>query len=147
MDFIHKTNEYSKVDATEQQWLAHVRDYHIFNDAQARLILDALRDVHGYARNDCKKEVDGLQDALLDFVCDNVMGRMGTLRDELRTHRERVAMLEGQLKAMTELKASKVSAARAANLGGKACGVRKATPASPVRQPRTGAGSRSKAST
>jgi hypothetical protein len=35
---------------------------------------------------------------------DGIGGELDKLHDELRTHRERVAMLEGQIKAMTDLK-------------------------------------------
>jgi hypothetical protein len=104
VNIIRKTNENGKVDATEQLWLAHVREYHIFDDAQARLIVDALRDVQVYARNDCKKEIDDLQKLLGEAMVDFVMDKTGSLPNEVRVLRERLAMLEGQIKAMTDLK-------------------------------------------
>jgi hypothetical protein len=101
---IRKTSENSKVPADdEQRWFAHVREYGIFNDAQARLIADGLRDVQNYARADFRSEIDDLV-GVLRTAQDGIYSELDKLHDERRTHRERVAMLEGQIKAMTDLK-------------------------------------------
>jgi hypothetical protein len=100
---IHKTNENSKVDPTEQEWLAHVREYHIFNDAQARLIADALRDVQTYTREERDIVLDDMVGVLRDWQ-EGVNLELDKLCCELQTYRERVASLEGQLQAMKDLK-------------------------------------------
>jgi hypothetical protein len=82
------------------EWFRHVREYNIFTDDQARLLADALRDVQGYAQNDCKEEIEGLAEEVVDFVMD----KTGSLPNEVRVLHERVAMIEGQIKAMTDLK-------------------------------------------
>jgi hypothetical protein len=103
---IRKTRDDSKVvyqSDNGDEWFRHVREYHIFNEAQAGLIADALRDVQIYARAERDSAIDELIGALRDWQ-DGVYAELDKLHDELRTHRERVAMLEGQIKAMTNLK-------------------------------------------
>ena len=102
-EIVHKAFENSKI-TDDERWFAHVRDYGIFNDAQVRLIADPLIDVQVRAREECKQQVTSLQDALVDFLQDNVLDELRRVRSELGVARERVAMLEGQIKAMTDLK-------------------------------------------
>jgi hypothetical protein len=109
ISIIHKTNENGKVPADdEQRWFAHVREYGIFNDAQARLIADALIDVQIRVRNDCQKEIDeqvrGFAEGLAEGMAECLMEKIGNLPDEVSVLRERVATLEGQIKAITDLR-------------------------------------------
>ena len=94
---IRKTRDDSKVvyhTDNGDEWFRHVREYHIFNEAQAGLIADALRDVQIYARAERDSAIDELIGALRDWQ-DGIYSELDKLHDELRTHRERVAMLEG----------------------------------------------------
>jgi hypothetical protein len=103
---IRKTRDDSKVvyhTDDGDAWFRHVREYNIFNDAQARLIADGLLDVQIYARSERDSALDELIGTLRDWQ-DGTYEELDKLHDELRTHRERVAMLEGQMKAMTDLK-------------------------------------------
>jgi hypothetical protein len=102
-EIIYKTFDNSKL-TDDERWFAHVRDYGIFNDAQARLIADALIDVQVRARNDCKKEVEDLLEVLPDWLDDSVLAKMRSLHDQVGVARERLAMLEGQIRAMADLK-------------------------------------------
>ena len=130
---IRKIREDGKVVShtdSGDEWFRHVREYNIFNDAQARLIADALRDVQVYMRNEYKEESDALRDAIAESMVDFVMETFYPLHDELRAHRERVAMLEGQLKAMTDLKGvpgKQGDRGPRGNLEDKVSGERKAT--------------------
>ena len=103
---IRKTRDDSKVvyhTDNGDEWFRHVREYNIFNEAQAGLIADGLRDVQIYARAERDSAIDELIEALRNWQ-DGTYEELDKLRDELRTHRERVAMLEGQIKSMTDLK-------------------------------------------
>jgi hypothetical protein len=85
------------------EWFRYVREYNIFNDAQACLIADGLRDVQIYARSEHESALNELVEVLREWQ-DGIYEELDKLHDALRTHRERVAMLEGQLRAMTDLK-------------------------------------------
>jgi hypothetical protein len=103
---IRKTRDDSKlVDHTDQgdAWFRHVREYNIFNDAQAQLIADGLRDVQVYARTERESSLNALVD-VLDEWQHGIYAEVDKLHDAVRAYRERVAMLEGQLRAMTDLK-------------------------------------------
>ena len=103
---IRKTRDDSKVvyhTDNGDEWFRHVREYNIFNEAQAGLIADGLRDVQIYARAERDSAIDELIEALRNWQ-DAAYEELDRLHHEVRTHRERAAMLEGQIKSMTDLK-------------------------------------------
>jgi hypothetical protein len=113
---IHKTRDDGRVvhrtDNTDtdqtNEWLKHVCEYNIFTDVQARLLADALIAAQVNVRNDCQKEIDdqirGYAEGVAEGLAEYVVEKIGSLPDEVRILRERVATLEGQIKAMTDLK-------------------------------------------
>jgi hypothetical protein len=105
---IRKIKDDSKVvnhtdNGNGDEWFRHVREYNIFNDAQACLIADGLRDVQVYARTEHESGLNALVEVLCEWQ-EGIYQELDKLHHELRTHRERVAMLEGQLRAMMDLK-------------------------------------------
>jgi hypothetical protein len=62
-----------------------------------------LLDVQIYARSERDSALDELIGTLREWQ-DGIYSELDKLQHDLRTHRERLAMLEGQVKAMTDLK-------------------------------------------
>jgi hypothetical protein len=118
LGIIRKTKDDSKVvhhtDVDTDQtveWLRYVRGNNIFNDVQARVLADALIAAQVNVRNDCQKEiagqiegVEGFSEGLAEGMAEHLVEKIGSLPDEVRVLRERIATLEGQLRAMTDLK-------------------------------------------
>jgi hypothetical protein len=103
---IRKTRDDSKVVShtdNGDEWFRHIREYNIFNEAQARSIADSLIDVQKYARAERDSDINDLVHEL-DQVHDDIYAEVDKLRDELRTHRERVALLDATLNLMRDLK-------------------------------------------
>jgi hypothetical protein len=106
ISIIHKTRDDSKVvypPDRGDEWFRHVQEYNIFNDAQARLIADALMDVQSYARAERESEINDLVEVLRDWQ-EGIQEELDQLHQVIGLYRERVATLEGKLDAMTDLK-------------------------------------------
>jgi hypothetical protein len=99
---IRKTKNDGKVveQDIDDAWFQHVLRYNIFNDDQARLLYDTFVDIQARTRNEREEESKALAEATADFVLD----RIGGLPNEVRVLREKVAALEGQLRAMVDLR-------------------------------------------
>jgi hypothetical protein len=85
---IRKTRDDSKVvyhTDNGDDWFRHVREYNIFNEAQADLIADGLRDVQIYARAERDSAIDDLVE-VLRAAHDGIYAELDKLSDELRTH-------------------------------------------------------------
>jgi hypothetical protein len=92
---IRKIREDSRV-VSHTEWFRYVREYNIFNEAQARFIANALIDVQKYARAEHDSDINDLVDEL-DKVHDDIYAELDKLR-------ERFASLEGALNTITTLK-------------------------------------------
>jgi hypothetical protein len=111
ISIIRKTNENSRVETEQERierelreddWVFDV-EYAVFTREQVDLIARALVDASIDLRVQFK---DALAKVRAEFTAtlDGIDGELDELHHEVRVARERAAMLEGQLKAMTDLK-------------------------------------------
>jgi Collagen triple helix repeat (20 copies) len=110
---VYKTRDSSKVVLDSDQtveWLKYVRENNVFDSAQARVLADTLIDVEIRARNEFDQKLEGLAEevaqTLVQYVGEKThdVRKLRDLPDEVKELRERVIMLEGQLKAMVDLR-------------------------------------------
>jgi hypothetical protein len=100
---VHQTDQTVDTDQTVE-WIRFVRGNNIFNDVQARVLADTLIDFENRLRNNYNKEIEVQLKEFSEATVDFVMDKTSSLAREVTVMRERLAMLEGQIKAMTDLK-------------------------------------------